>query len=354
MNRPVFNANNPPATLCLVRLSAIGDVTHIFPIINTIRSYWPQTKITWIIGKSELELVRDLPGIEFVAFDKSRGIRAYFDLRRQLGNRRFDVLLLMQLSLRSNLIPLFINVAIKIGFDRQRSKGLHSLFINHRIEAKKNQHVLDSFFCFTQALGIKEKRLIWNLCYSDEEQTFAENVLPTTTDGTRTLLISPCSSHVHKNWLPERYAEIANYAIKNHMMRVVLTGGNSPIERDYSHQIATRMTVAPINLIGKTTLRQLMAVIAGVDIVISPDSGPAHLATCAGKPVIGLFATTNPDRSTPYLSRQWCVNCYPHASRLYLGKDSQAIPWGTKIKNPQAMSLITVADVCEKLDALAI
>ena len=349
MNRSIVNPDNPPGTICIVRLSAIGDVTHMLPIVHTIRYHRPQTKITWIIGKMELELVRDLPGIEFITFDKSRGIQAYFDLRRQLRGRCFDVLMLMQLSLRANLIPLFIKAPVRIGFDRARSKDLHGLFINRRIQEKTNQHVLDSFFCFTEELGISDKRLAWDICCTDEERAFAGRVLPKT--GERILLISPCSRHIRRNWLPERYARIADYAAETHAMRVVLTGG--PTECDYARQITSAMRTTPIDLSGKTTLRQLMAVILRADIVISPDSGPAHLATCADKPVIGLYAATNPDRATPYLSRKWCVNRYPDAARRYLGKDWQAIPWGTKIEKPGVMELITVADVREKLDELA-
>ena len=344
---------NPPRSICLVRLSSIGDVTHALPIVNTIRSHLPQVKITWIIGKAELELVRELPGIEFIAFDKRRGARAYLDLRRQLHGRRFDVLLLMQLSLRANLLAPLVKAHIKIGFDRHRSRDLHGLFVNRRIAKKTNQHVLDSFFGFTEALGIADKRLIWDRCFSDEELAFRERVLPDAPDRTRTLLISPCSSHPRRNWPPERYAQVAGYAAETHGMRIVLTGGDTPTEHDCARRIIAAMHVEALDLTGKTTLRQLAAVIARADIVISPDSGPAHIATCAGKPVIGLYAASNPDRTAPYLSRRWCVNRYPNAVRKYLGKDWRKIRWGTRVNRPGAMDLITVADVREKLDALA-
>jgi len=348
MSRPIINPDNPPGTICLVRLSAIGDVTHMLPIVNTIRSHWPQTKITWIIGKSELELVRGLPDIELITFNKNRGVCAYLDLRQQLRGRRFDVLLLMQVSLRANLIPPFINAPIKIGFDRRRAKNLHRLFINRSIAAKTNQHVLDGLFCFTEALGITEKKLTWDLIRTDAEQTFAAGVLPETDQ--RTLLISPCASHASRNWPPKHYAEVADHAIKTHAMRVVLTGGYS--EHRYAQQITAAMHSRPVDLVGRTTLRQLLAVIARADVVISPDSGPAHLATCAGKPVIGLYAASNPGRTGPYLSRERCVNRYPEAVRRYLGKDWRTIKWGTRVKHPGVMELITVADVCKKLDDL--
>ena len=351
-----FALNNPapPTSICLVRLSAIGDVTHMLPIINTIRSSWPRTKITWVIGKTEFELVRDLIGVEFVVFDKSCGVGAYRALRQRLRHRSFDLLLIMQLSLRANLIFPLINASLKVGFEQKNCKALYSLLTDYRIPLPENQHVLDTFFSFTRYLGINEKRLIWDVCCSDEERNVvATTLLREVGDDARMLLINPCSSRTWRNWPPERYAEIAEHAAKTHAMRIVLTGGNSPTERVYGQRIGATMVHSPINLIGKTTLRQLVAVIERADIVIAPDSGPAHLASCAGKPVIGLYAASNPDRTAPYLSRRWCVDRYPDAVRLYLKKNLRSIPWGTKIKDPDVMKLITFDDVRQKLDSLA-
>ena len=327
----------------------------MLPIVNTIRSVWPQTKITWVIGKTEFELMRGLAGVEFVVFDKARGIGAYRELRRQLRRRSFDVLLVMQLSLRANLIFPLIDASVKVGFEPKSCKALYASLTDHRIPVPENRHVLDTFFSFTRYLGIDEKRLVWDVCCSDEERSFvATKLLPQIGDDARILLINPCSSRVWRNWPAERYAEIADYAAKTYAMQTVLTGGNTPIERACGQRTAAMTTHRPpIDLIGKTTLRQLAAVIERADIVIAPDSGPAHLASCAGKPVIGLYATSNPDRTAPYLNRQWCVNRYPDAVRQYLGKPARAVPWGTKIKDPDAMRLITFDDVRQKLDTLA-
>ena len=113
----------PPKSVCLVRLSAIGDVTHVLPILNTIKSHWPQTNITWIVGKTEHALVGGLPGVDWVVFDKSLHLRAYGDAKRQLRGRAFDLMLLMQLSLRANLIPLLAaSCPWRLGFDRARAR----------------------------------------------------------------------------------------------------------------------------------------------------------------------------------------------------------------------------------------
>lgn len=340
---------HPPETLCLVRLSAIGDVTHTLPVINTIKSNWPQTQISWVIGKTEHTLVRDVPDIEWLVMDKSRGLRAYCDIRKQLAARQFDLLLLMQLSLRANLVPLLAcRSRNRLGFDRARARDFHSLITNLRIPARKNEHVLDSFLGFTDALGMT-RNMVWNHCYDKDDEAFARKHL----EGKRNIVISPCSSHSLRDWAPQRYAAVADYAAQHYGAQVVLTGGNSAEEVRYAKSIPQAMHEQPLNLIGKTTLRQLVALIAYSDIVICPDSGPAHIATCVDTPVIGLYAATNPKRAAPYLSKDWCVDRYADAARKWCSKDVRALRWGTKIERKGVMDLIAVDDVIDKLNQLA-
>jgi heptosyltransferase I len=87
-------------------------------------------------------------------------------------------------------------------------------------------------------------------------------------------------------------------------------------------------------------------------VLLSPDSGPAHMAGMVGLAVIGLYAATNPQRAGPYYSRQWCVDKYDEAARRFLGKPAAQIPWTTKIERPGVMDLIAVNDATAKLDAL--
>ncbi len=105
-----------------------------------------------------------------------------------------------------------------------------------------------------------------------------------------------------------------------------------------------------INTVGRDTLPQLLALLQRADVLLSPDSGPVHMATAVGTPVIGLYAATNPERSGPYLSRSWCVNKYDEAARKYLGRPASEIAWTTKIEKPGVMDLIKPQDVMRKLD----
>lgn len=340
-----------PKSICILRLSALGDVTHMLPVINTLKAQWPQTRITWIIGKTEHKLMGNLPGIEFIRFDKSLGWRAYFDLKKQLARRQFEILLHMQVSLRANIAGLLVKAPIRIGYDKQRSKDLHGFFVNRRIEARNGQHVVESFFSFLTAIGIGEglHRYHWQLPIPDGAYAFANQHID---KRKRTLIISPCSSHELRNWQAGDYAAVADYAVKRHHMQVILCGGPSKTEKEMGHSVVSSMQQPVLDLIGKDTLQEFMALLDKASLLLSPDAGPAHMATCVGTPVIGLYAASNPQRSGPYLSREWCVDRYPDAARQFFKADPKHIRWGTKIERPGVMALIKPQDVIKKMDAV--
>jgi len=342
---------DPPGRVCILRLSAIGDTCHVLPVVRTLQQAWPQTHFTWIIGKQESKLLGHLPDIEFVAFDKKTGSAGYGALRRQLRGRRFDLLLHMQLALRASLIAFLVSARIKLGFDRARARELQWLFTNERILPAERQHVLDALFGFAQRLGVHERVLRWDIPLPRAALDYAARAIPDSRQ--RTLIVSPCSSHILRNWRPELYARVADHAAAVHGMRVLLCGGPSALEREMGEAIARHMRAPHENLIGKDSLLEFLATLARASLLLTPDSGPAHMATAVGTPVLGLYAATNPARSGPYLSRQWCVDRYDAAARKFLGRPASAIEWTTKIERPGVMDLITAADVIDKLDSIA-
>jgi heptosyltransferase I len=335
-----------PASVCLLRLSAIGDICHTLAVVRTLQQAWPATKFTWIIGKLEAKLLGHLPDIEFIIFDKRAGLKGYLHLRRQLTNRRFDVLLHMQLSLRASGVAMLVPAKIKLGFDRARAREFQWLFTNRRIPVKQNQHVLDGLFGFADYFGIHERVLQWNIPLPQDALDYAQRVIP---DNQPTIVISPCSSHVLRNWRAEYYAQVGDFAALHLGMRVLICGGPSVIEQEMAAAISQLMQRPVTNLVGKDTLLQLLATLQRATVLLSPDSGPAHMATAVGTPVIGLYATANPARSGPYLSRAWCVDQYEAAAQKFLHKSTQQIPWTTKIEYPGVMDLITPDMVIHKL-----
>jgi len=131
---------------------------------------------------------------------------------------------------------------------------------------------------------------------------------------------------------------------------VVLCGGRSALERDASDAIVAAMRAPALDLVGKDTLKQLPALLARADLVMTPDSGPMHIANAMGAKVLGLHAASNPARSGPYSDRRYCVDRYDDAARRYLGKPAAALRWGTKIEFDGVMDLVTVGDATEAFE----
>lgn len=340
----------PPRTVCILRLSALGDTCHVVPVLRTLQQAWPTTQFTWIIGKAEARLMALIEGVEFITVDKGAGpLGMRGELRKQLRARAFDVLLHMQLAIKASLLAQAIKAQVKVGYDRARARELQWLFTNARIQGRQCEHTLDAFFGFAEAIGVRERLLRWDVPSPPDAQEYAERLIP---DAQPTLVISPCSSHALRNWSADRYASIAGYAVQRHRMRVILSGGPSAIERTMGAAIERIAPVSVINQIGRDTLPQLLALLARATALVSPDSGPAHMATMVGTPVIGLYAATRAARSGPYFSRQWCVDKYAEAARRFRGRAPEELPWTEKIEQPGVMDLITVEEVAGKLDEL--
>ncbi len=339
-----------PDRVCVLRLSAIGDCCHALPVIRTLQKAWPETQITWIIGKTEHQLFRDIDDIDFVICDKSRGHRAVLDVRRQLRGRRFPILLNMHASMRANVASLAVRATRRIGYDRSRARDGQHWFTNERIPAARGEHVMEAMLGFARYLELAETDIRWDIPVSEADRRMAQSLR---TADRPLVVISPCSSQRarnYRNWPAERYARVAETLQGKRGASIVLTGAPTTLEQEYGSEI-TRLANCPVtNLIGKTSLKQLLAILEAGDVLLCPDSGPAHMAGTVGTPVVGLYATSNPERTGPYFSKAFVVNKYPEALRVATGDSVADVRWGQRVRDPEAMLLIEVDEVIDALD----
>ena len=339
--------------ICILRLSALGDCCHALGAINRLKKVMTDSKITWVIGKNEYQLFKDIEDIDFHVVDKTNLMRAMLETRRALRGRKFDVLLNMHASMSANLISTMISSERKIGFDKERSRDQQSLFCNEFIPAKKNQHVADGMVDFVNHLTNENGHPVWEpLSLIPEEDEIKKYI----DEDKVTCLISPCSSQrygkkYNRSWSIENFIEVIEYLLEQKNAQVIITGGLSETEVEYSKMIDDEyFNENMINLIGKTSIRGMAAIIKHSQFIISPDSGPAHIATVMDKPVIGLYAMSNLNRSGPYHSRNRTINKYPEALEIFEEKNIESSKWGQKVKDPKAMQLIKVDDVISKID----
>ena len=317
----------------------------MLPIVNTLRSRSPMLDITWIINKTEYELVKNMPNIDFIVVDKSKMLKSIIRLLKLRSQHKFDVLLHMQISLRANILSLLINCSRKIGFNKNFSKDFHSLLNHETIQCSNKIHVLESFFCFLDQLGIKEKLLDWTIPL-DTDQEFTHLY------ESQYIVINPFTSNRRLNyreWDLKNYKFISKYVFSNYNLKTVIVGGKSNYEVEKS-KIFDESHI--INLVGKTNLHQLCNIIKKCKFYIGPDSGTLHIASMMGKNVVGLYVTSNPDRTGPFNNMNHIINKYPLALMKYKNKEISNAKWGERIREKDAMSLITIDEVGEMIDRI--
>lgn len=342
---PLFTS--APKSVCFLRLSAIGDVCHAVAAVQALQKHWPETKVTWVIGKVEAQLIQGLEGVELVVFDKKAGWAGIKSVWNALKGQRFDALVHMQLALRASIVTLGISAKYKVGFNKQRAKEGQWLFTNRKIPDTHSQHVLDSFFAFIHYLGVPTSKPQWHLPLDAEHLTFAKEIL----QNKPSVIISPAASKDERNWQVEKYAQFADWVISKGY-QAVLCGSPSERELALSQHIQAKMHSTALDLVGKTSLKQLTAVLRYADVVLAPDSGPAHIATTQETPVIGLYGHSNPKRTGPYNSQEFVVSVYEQFAQQQYNKPLDDISWSSRVKGNHIMDAISLAEVQERFESI--
>lgn len=327
--------------ICIVMMSAVGDAVHVLPVINAIKRQRPTSHVTWVLQPGPATLVRGHPSVDdIVIFDRSKGYHAFLDVRRELAQRRFDVVINLQVYFKAGIVTSFTRAPIKLGFDRARARDLNWLFTNRKIPPHpEGQHVQDQYFEFLTALGVPFQPVTWNLGPWPAERAwqaefFSEIVRPTAA-------IVVATSKAQKDWLPERWAEVVDRLTEDHGLQPVLVGGRSPREVHAESVIMERARHRPVSALG-SGLRKLVSILDGSALVLAPDTGPLHMAVALDRPVISLIGYTNPKRTGPYRKfHDLIVDAY--------GDPGEDYPLSMETRLDR-MPRITVADVMQKVE----
>ncbi|ETX10332.1 lipopolysaccharide biosynthesis protein [Marinomonas ushuaiensis DSM 15871] len=327
--------------LAIVRLSALGDVCHAMAVVQSIMKQNPTMQVTWITSPLEANLVRLLKDVQVVEYDKKTGFPGLFSLRKQLKGYRFDMLLHLQWSLRASFVSRMVKAKRRVGFALSHSREKQSWFVNELAPEPKGEHVLDSFLSIASVLGIKQPSLPCGLVLP--EVSFD---LPS-----RYVVLNPSASKADRNWTVEGYQAVLAY-LSSKGMSVVITGGPSLEEKSFAQQIIAEQTDSVIDLVGKTRLDVMLSVLKGAELVISPDTGPAHMATLVGTPVLGLYAHSNPKRTGPYKDLDKVVSVYEELVEKEYQKSVAELPWSTRVHDQEAMQYIRIDQVMAVLKRL--
>ena len=297
----IAELQRPNPRVVIVMLSAIGDAVHVLPVANALRRAVPTMHLTWVIQPIPHILVQNHPAIdEFIIFQRRRGVsavREFARMRRELRRRQFDLVIDLQVYFKAGLLTWFTRSAMKLGFDRRRARDLNWLFTSHRVPARADQHVQDQYFEFLAYLGIDHEPVEWNIAIAPEEREAQRRFFAQIDKPVCAVVVG--SSKAKKDWLAERYARLLEIIEADFHHQTVLIGGPAPRERAMAAEVKRLTQAKPLDELGDD-LRRLVYIVDGCSLLVSPDTGPLHIARALETPVVGLYGYTNPKRSGPY------------------------------------------------------
>ncbi len=325
--------------VCIVMMSAVGDAVHTLPVINAIKRHNPSARITWVLQPGPASLIQGHPNVdEIVLFDRSAGWRGFLDVRRTLADRTFDLVINLQVYFKAGVVTAFTNAPIKLGFDRARARDMNWLFTNAKIPPHPVQHVQDQYFEFLDYLGIAHDVVEWKLGPWPEERAWQEGWRSQFDRPVAAIVVA--TSKPEKDWIPERWAELCD-TLYDFGMQPVLVGGRSEREEAAERVILDRARQRPVSALG-SGLRNLVGILDASALVLSPDTGPLHMAVALGRQVISLMGYTNPKRTGPYRAcDELIIDAYGDAGEVYAPSMEN---------HPERMKQISVEDVIRRIE----
>jgi lipopolysaccharide heptosyltransferase I len=292
------SAEPAPRKILIVLHGSIGDVTRALPMAAMLREAFPQAFLAWSVEPACYPLLQGNPAIdEILLFDRKRWWRSALPFLANVRAHGFDVTLDLQRLLRSGVISWWSRARRRVGFHRRDSKEGNWLFNNEHIAAGgDNIPKLEHYLRFLDHLGIKRSALHWDFNVTPGERAGAERHLAAVRSRFAVLFVG--TRWQSKQWFAEQMSECADRLIQRFDLDVVLLGGHD--DQSLAEQVERSASGSVLNLAGKTTLREAIAIIEKAAVAIGPDTGLMHIAAAVGTPVVSLWGATDPGRTGPY------------------------------------------------------
>lgn len=284
--------------ILIVLHGAIGDVTRALPLAGLLRAGYPKAHLAWAVEPPSAPLLRGNPYLdEVIIFDRRRWHRETGAFLRAVRRRRFDLVLDLQRHLKSGIVSRASGARWRLGFHRAETKEGNWLFNNLHVERFGNRiSKLDHYLKFIEFLGLPIAPLRWDFVLDSAEQAAVTGHLCKVSGTFATLFVG--TRWQSKNWFPEQIAACADYLHRQYDLETVLLGGAGDLAAAQA-ALGTART-KPIDLVGKTSLREAIGIIARARLAIGPDTGLMHIAAALKVPVISLWGATEPLRTGPY------------------------------------------------------
>ena len=347
------NGGSEKVNILIVKLSAIGDVIHTLPSLSALRKLYPEANITWVVEEDSSDIIKDHPYLNRVIVshrkrwmaDLKRPRRAIRTIReikafiRTLKGRSYDLVIDFHGLFKSSLIVLLSGGKRKLGYDSMQE--LIGLFLNDKIYEDMGKHAVDRYLDFLRYLGADVDNAEFLIPVQEENRNRVKNLLTINNIDRkeRFVAVNPVAFWETKLWEDDKFARLCDRITKDLKAKIILTGNRSD---GMIEHIQSLMSNPSVNLGGQTTLRDLAHLYKLSSVVITTDSGPMHIATAMGIPVVVLFGPTDPLRTGPYGGGHVVIRKEMSCSPCFLKKCSSR----------KCMEEITVEEVFQAVEEI--
>lgn len=319
----------PPRKVLIVLLGSIGDVVRALPLLGRIRRSWPDAHIAWAVEPKSSAVLEHHPWLDqLIVYDRRHAPWTFAPFLKRVRDSGFDLVLDLQRHLKSGLTSRVSGAPRRFGFDASNTKEFNYLFSTDQIAPQPNMRLkLLQYQAFGDAMELPPAPIEFGLTASADERARAADLLK---DAPRPLLgVILGSSWESRIYFPDSTAAVIRDLARVHAdspaMFPVLLGG--PDDTALADEVTRRLDGVPmLNLCGRTTLRDLIAIFPECAAAFGPDSGPMHIAAAVNCPVVSLWGSTAPERSAPWgfddLAIAGAIPCHPcYLRRCPIGRE---------------------------------
>lgn len=316
--------------ILVVKLSAIGDVIHALPVSYAIKETFPDAKVTWVVEPPAYDLLTNNPYIDHIIRFEKKKFKSIGGLLKnlpkfsaELKKVKYDVVLDLQGLGKSAAIAYLSGATLKLGCSNMRE--LSYLVSKPVCGLNQNGHIVERYLDVVRELGCKVEKVVFPMVITEKEADIATKIMQQSgADSEKPYVVLAVGANwPNKRWPTALYAGLVDYLYSKELIPVIIGGG--VIDSRLAAEINQQAEIPPVDLVGKTTLKELAYIIKNSKAVVGGDTGPMHLAAGLGKPVVALMGPTDANRNGPYGQLQnvieitrTCKHCWKRKCKLNL------------------------------------
>lgn len=291
--------------ILVVKLSAIGDVIHALPVSYALKEAWPDARVTWVVEPPAYPLLVDNPYIDDIILFEKKKFKSLGGFMQNIGpfkarlqQTRYDAALDLQGLFKSAAIAWLSGAPVRLGTCNMRECS--DKISRPVIGPHARGHIVERYLDVARELGCPVNKVVFPVEISDRDADLSARILQQA--GARAenpyVVLAVGANWPNKRWPAKYFAQLSDWLYEQKIIPVIVGGGM--VDSQLSGEIAAAAEIPPVNLVGKTTLKQLAYIIQHARLTLGGDTGPVHLSAGLGTPTVMVMGPTDANRNGPY------------------------------------------------------